>query len=209
MKRLLIAACIPCSLFAKGPLLTDPILKKIDGIRGVYDGSKVNKSLWLMREIKQIHAGIMKVNSKGEPDCSRQGTPSDIVFNGKKRTIQELIALEKNLNNMSAAERKEFKALFQKIKIYFGLCHNIILADARGAQSMIIKLIEEFCKLYNRPHCLLLKWEEGSEQEMYENDVVNFSVFYEVTTDLKDFLAVLTKSCPKAFADFRKTNKKA
>ncbi len=208
MKRSILITLLPLALCAKSPLLTDPILKRIDGIPGVYDKSKVEKSLWLMTEIKAIHEGTIKVNSKGEPDPGRKSTPVDITFKGKKCTIKDLITLENTISSMSPEDRKEFEALFQDVKVYLGLCHDVLLADARGAQKMILKLIKEYCGKYNRSNSLLRNWKEGREAEMYEIDVINFTTFYVLTTDLKNFLAVLIKSCPKAFADFRASRKK-
>ncbi len=209
MKRFLLLALCPLSLYAKAPLLTDPILKNIDGIHGIFDKAKVEKSLWLITEIKAIHEGTIKINSKGEPDPGRKSTSQDIIFRGKKQTVKELIALENTIESMTPTEREEFEELFLKVKVYFGKCHDIMLADARGAQKMIIKLIEEFCRKYNRANSFLRNWKEGQEAEIYNHDVINFTSFYLLTTDLKNFLAVLIKSCPRAFADFRASRKKS
>lgn len=193
----------------KSPLLTDPILKSIDGIPGIYDATKIERSLWLIKEIKGIHDGSMKVNDLGAPDPSKRGKLVDISFKGKKYPIKELIALEGTKASMSPEDQEALEDLFQLIKTYFGMAHSMLMADARGTQQFIIKLIQEFCRKYNRPDCLLLKWDEGEEDKMYEEDVINFSVFYVLTTDLMNFLAVLVQSCPKAKADFIKSHKKA
>ncbi len=208
MKRIALLVLLPMITCTKAPLLNDPILKKVDGIRGVYDGAKVNKSLWLITEIKAIYSGTIRVNAAGNLSTSNKSKPVDISFKGKKRTIKELISLEATVATMSESDREEFEALFQRVKAYFGMCHDILLADARGAESMIIQLIKDFCRKYNRPNSLLLTWEAGKEAEMYDNDITNFTTFYMLTFDLKDFLSVLIKSCPKALADYIKLYKK-
>jgi hypothetical protein len=210
MKRIIITSLLPLSLLAKGPLLTDPILHSIDGIPGIFDGNKVARTLWLVQEIKTIHNGSIKINEKGAPDPGKKGNRTvDITFKGKKYTIKELIELENKKHTLSAADKQAFEQVFQLVKTYFGMAHNMLMADARGSQQFVIKLIQEYCRKYNRPDCLLLKWDEGSEQKMYEEDVVNFSVFYVLTTDLMNFLAVMVQSCPKAKDDFVKSHKKA
>ncbi len=184
----------------KQPPLTDPILKVIDGKAGVFDKTKVQNTLWLIKEIKNIHEGKIRLNAQGEPD-PRSGKPTDLTFQGKKQTIKSLIALEAKLATFSPQEKHEFKDLFLQVKKYFGCVNDILLADARGAQQFMIKLIQEYCRKNNRPDCLLLKWDDnGSETESYEHDVTSFSVFYVFSTDLQNFLAALIVSCPKAYA---------
>ncbi len=208
MKRILLLTLISIGLNAKAPLLNDPILKKVDGIRGVYDGHKVNKSLWLIKQIIAIHGGTIHVDDSGTPSINKKSKPSDLMFKGKKHTIKELIALENKVSSMSPKDRKDFEALFQQVKIYFGVCHEVLLADARGAEYMIITLIKDFCKKYNRPNSLLTHWKEGREAVSYDEDVINFTTYYMLTFDLKDFLSVLIKSCPKAAEDYVKLYKK-
>ena len=208
MKRIILVTLFSLGLNAKGPLLTDPILKRVDGIRGVYDGHKVSKSLWLITEIKAIHNGIIKVDANGAPSIHKKSIPSTLIFRGEKHTVKELINLENKRDSLTSKEKEELEVLFQKVKIYFGLCHDVLLADARGAEYMIIHLIKDFCKKYNRPNSLLLHWEEGKEAAMYEEDVINFTSFYMLTFDLNDFLSVLISSCPKAKADYINLYKK-
>ncbi len=184
----------------KEPPLTDPILKVIDGKAGVFDKTKVQNTLWLIKEIKNIHEGKIRLNDQRQSD-PRNGKPIDLMFQGKKQTIKSLIALEAKQSTFSSEEKHEFRELFLQVKKYFGAVNDILLADARGAQQFMIKLIQEFCRKNNRPDCLLLKWDDkGSEKESYEHDVTSFSVFYVFSTDLQNFLAALIVSCPKAYA---------
>lgn len=104
----------------------------------------------------------------------------------------------------SPKEKQEFNELFVQVKKYFAYINNIMIADARGAQQFMVKLIQEYCKKNNRPNSLLLQWnEESNENEMFERDVTNFSIFYVFSTDLQNFLAALIVSCPKAFAQMK------
>ncbi len=184
--------------------LTDPILRIIDGKAGIFDSTKVKNTLWLMREIKFIHNGSIKVDAQGNPN-PRTGKPTDLIFGGKKQTIKSLITLEGQIDSMTPKEQAEFNALFKKVKVYFGKVNDILLADARGAQQFMIKLIREYCKKNHRDKgrnkSLLLKWDDkGGENEMYEGDIVSFTIFYVFSIDLLNFLAALIKSCPKAYA---------
>lgn len=184
----------------KQPPLTDPILKIIDGKAGVFDKTKVQNTLWLIKEIKNIHEGKIKLDDQGKPD-PRHGKTVDLMFKGEKQTIKSLIAQEAKLATFSPKDKQEFVDLFHTVKVYFGHVNDMMLADARGAQQFMIKLIQEYCRKNNRPDCLLLKWDDkGGETEMYEHDVTSFSVFYVFSTDLQNFLAALIVSCPKAYA---------
>ena len=55
---------LPCLLAKESPL-SDPILADIDGVPGLMDKTKIENTLWLIKEIKQIHNGMYKVNAKG------------------------------------------------------------------------------------------------------------------------------------------------
>jgi ribosome-binding ATPase YchF (GTP1/OBG family) len=187
----------------KQPPLTDPILKVIDGLPGVFDKTKAHKTFWLVQEIKNIHEGRIKLNKQGQPD-PHAGRSTDLIFAGKKHTIKSLIALEGKQATFSPKEKQEFNELFVQVKKYFAYINNIMIADARGAQQFMVKLIQEYCKKNNRPNSLLLQWnEESNENEMFERDVTNFSIFYVFSTDLQNFLAALIVSCPKAFAQMK------
>ncbi len=192
-----IALCAPTG---KKPPLTDPILKIIDGKAGVFDKTRVQNTLWLIKEIKNIHTGTIKLNSQGKPD-PKKGKPTDLTFRGKKQTIKSLIALEKQVPSFSPQEKKEIQELFLLVKEYFSKVTDLLLVDARGTQQFMMKLINEFCRKNNRNNSLLKNWnEDGKEKESYAHNIVNFTVFYVFSTDLQNFLAALIVSCPKAYA---------
>lgn len=184
--------------------LTDPILKVIDGKAGVFDKTKVQKTLWEIKEIKNMHEGKIKVNDQGEPDP--HGKPFEIMFKGEKQTLKSLMTHEAQQNTLSAEEKKELHDLFIVIKKYFGIVNAMMLVDARGAQQFMIKLIQEYCRKNNRHDSILLKWNErANENEMYEHDVTSFSVLYVFSSDLQNFLAALIISCPKAYAQAKES----
>ncbi len=191
-------------LAEKQPPLTDPILNVIDGKAGVFDKVKVQKTLWEIKEIKNMHEGRIKVNDHGEPDP--HGKPFELLFKGEKQTIKSLMSYEEQQGSLSYEEKKELHGLFVLVKKYFGIVNAMMLLDARGAQQFMIKLIQEYCRKHNRQDSILLKWnEKANENEMYEHDVTSFSILYVFSADLQNFLAALIVSCPKAYAQARES----
>lgn len=185
--------------------LEDPILRIIDGKKGIFDAKKVENTLWLIREIKHIHEGEIKLTKEGEID-PRSGIPIKLIFKGKEHTLNSLVKLEEHAPTFSTEEQREFAQLFRQVKDYFGVVNELMIADARGAQEFMIKIIKEYCKKYHRPNSLLLNWDKNtSEAEMYERDITDFKILHIFTTDLMNFLSILIKSCPKAFASFKET----
>jgi hypothetical protein len=193
------------SIWAKETPLTDPLLRDIDGLPGLFDKVKVSKTIWFMRQIREIHSGKIKYNAQGKTD-PLHGTPVQLLFKGVPQTFETLIALEKKAPTLSLEDQKELHALFTLIKEYFGSLNKMLLVDARGTQDIMIKLIREFCRNENRPHSELLNWSKNSsEMESYERNITNFAIFKEFSTDLLNFLGALILSCPKAYADFKTT----
>lgn len=189
--------------------LTDPILREIDGLPGLVDKTKIESTLWLIKEIKNIHNGFIKLSAQGIPDPSRASKIHYLTFRNERQTIKTLIELEKHIANFSAAEKEEFDILFKMVKEYFGKINAILLADAQGAQEFMIKLINEFCRKRDRLDSLLLNWKKGSsETEMYNASVSSFRIFHILSNDLMNFLADFVMSCPKALKDYHESLKK-
>ena len=205
---LLLALAGVAATYATYKPLEDPILKIIDGKKGIFDAKKVENTLWLIREIKYLHDGEIKLSKEGAND-PRAGTPTKIIFKGKGQTLASLIVHQENAQKLTVEEQKELAQIFRQVKDYFGHVNEMMIADARGAQEFMIKIIKEYCRKYNRPQSLLLNWNKNvSEAEMYERDITSFKILNVFTTDLMNFLAVLIKSCPKAFESFKATTHK-
>ena len=199
---LFIALITSTSLMANDPfVLNDPILKKVDGIRGLMDGPKIRGTLWLIKEIKLIHQGFIKINEQGIPDPSRGAIEKELIFHGKRQTIDNFIHLEQQ--ELSHEERQTFKELFAEVKDYFDKVNHLLLADAQGTQSFMIQLIREFCKNTHRQESMLLNWSKGAEVELYQKTVTDFKKFHSFSSDLMHFLAVLIKSCPRAMQEYK------
>ncbi len=191
-----------CAEIKKHPL-NDPMLQKADGIPGMLDAHKLEKSIWLIQEIKHLHMGTIKVNEAGIPDPSHKSAPKDLMFRGKKHTLKELAELEPKAKTFTAEETAQFAELFIVAKDYFNKANNVIVADSQGMWEMMIKLIREFCGNRQRHNSLLLNWEKGKEDKLFNENVTTFEIFYIFTKDLKDFLSDLVISCPRAYADFK------
>lgn len=185
----------------KEPLLTNPILKGTDGI--LITKTHIENMLWLIKEIKNVHGGTLKINELGEPDPLRTGIHHDIVFRGQKQSMNALVALEAKSTSFPPQEKAEFEALFQLVKDYAEKVNNVLLDDARGTHEFMIELIKEFCHKYHRPDSELLKWHKGSETDHYRRTVNSFKKLQLFSSDLMNFLACLIKSCPVALQAYK------
>ncbi len=199
-----------CNLTAKQTKespLSDPILIDIDGVSGLMDKKKIENTLWLIKEIKHVHSGHYRVNSNGEPDPSRGTVAKDLIFNGKIRTIKNLVELETQVTTFSADQKSAFNELFQTVKEYFDKVTKVLAPEAAGSHQFMHRLTEEFCRKHNRSDSLLLNWSKGDEVELYRKSVTSFKIFQIFSTDLMNFLADLIMSCPKAFNAYKKSVK--
>ncbi len=189
--------------------LTDPLLKGLDGLPGLMDKAEVGRLFWAIQEIKALHKGSIRVSAQGVADSSRSSTVFPLIFRNEQQTIKTLIELEKQMSHFSPQERAEFMKLFTMVKAYFGIVNDLLRENARGAEDIMIKLIQEFCRKRNRPNSLLLNWKKGSsESEVYNNTVKSFRVLHVLSTDLMNFLADLAMSCPKALKSYQDSIKK-
>ena len=188
---------------SKSTPFSSDFLKAIDNVPGVMDKEKVKNTLWLITEIKRIHNGQYRINAKGQLDCSRGTTPKDIIFQGKKQTIKNLVELEKQAKHFSDSDKKAFDTLFHIIKDYFDKVNNVLAPEAQGTHAFMKDLAIQFCSKRNRPDSLLLNWNKGDEVEMYRRSVTSFKIFYTFTMDLMNFLGDLIMSCPKALKAYQ------
>jgi hypothetical protein len=205
MKHVICLSSIGATLFiatvlgsSPQPPLTNKMLADLDGTPWI-GASKIRDTLWLMTEIKNIHQGIIKTNSAGEIDV-HNGRHIPITFKNQKITLKELVEIEAKISTFPSAEQKEFEVLFQKVKLYFALVNETMLAEARGAFLLMKDLIQEFCEKRNRHDSILLNWENGREVELYKTSITSFKILYTVSIDLLNFLAAFVQSCPKAKA---------
>jgi hypothetical protein len=184
-------------------LLTNPLLKAVDGT--MVTATHIERMLWLVKEIDQVHKGAYKLNAQGEPDPLRTGIHHEIIFRGKKHTMHELILIEEHSSTLTHDEKVEFHDLFQRVKDYAEKVNNVLIDDARGTHEIMIELIKEFCKLYHRSDSELLEWTAGTEVEHYRRKVTTFKKLSLFSTDLMNFLACMIKSCPKALKAYKDT----
>lgn len=190
------------------------LLRGIDGLPGFFDKTRVEETLWLMKEIKSIHNGVIKVAANGEPDPSRTSSSYQITFKersgaARNQTLKTLIELENKASHFSPAEKAELDLIFKKVKSYFGKANKLMMAGAHGIQDPMIELIHEFCDKRNRKDSLLLNWKKGSsEEELYNNSIVSFKTLHLLSTDLMNFLSDLIMSCPKALRSYHDSLKK-
>ena len=188
-------------------VLTDPILKNVDGLPGLMDKSKIENSLWLIQEIKQVQSGVYRVNAAGEPDPARGTMPREFIFRGKKQNLKALMAFEAQSNSLTAEEKVELKIIFETLKDYFDKVNRILAPEAAGTHEFMSKLTDEFCRKKNRPDSILLDWNKGDEIELYRKSVTSFKIFNSFSNDLMYFLVAVINSCPKAFEQYKNSKK--
>lgn len=187
-------------------VLTNPILKSIDGIPGFMDKEEIGQTLWLRQEIQALHNGIYRVNAAGQTDPSTGTVQKEFLFRGKKQNLKAVVELESQFATFSETEKKEFNALFATVKEYFDKVNIVLAVRAQGMHKFTFKLAQEFCQKANRHNSMLLNWKEGNEIELYRKSVTSFKLFYTFSTDLSNFMAALVRSCPKALESFKKNN---
>jgi len=169
------------------------------------DKNKIADTIWLIREIKHTHVGLYRVNSAGEPDCSRGTTTKQLLFKGKHHTLKQFVELEAKSGQLSEEERREVQQAFSTLKNYFDKVNHVMAPKAAGTHAFTYPLAEEYCRKRERPDSLLLNWNKGDEIELFRRSVNSFKIYSVFSNDLMNFLKDLIKSCPKAYSDFRKS----
>lgn len=189
--------------------LTSESLKSADGLSGLMDKHKVEQTVWLIHEIKQIHSGVYRVNDDGQLDPSNGKIVKEFTFRGKKQTVKSLMDIEAQAKSLSEGERKELSDIFNTLKAYFDKVNIVLAPEAAGTHPFMRPLTEEFCRKHNRPDSILLDWNKGDEIELFRRSVTSFKIFYIFSTDLENFLRDLIKSSPKAWNAYKKALKDA
>jgi hypothetical protein len=117
---------------------------------------------------------------------------------------QELKAA--HLTQAISQQLTELDEQLTQAKAFFILSSQEFIQSGKGAKSILVILIQEFCQKRNRNNSLLLEWaktKEGHEATMFEQRITSFTEYYDFCTDLANFLLDLIHSCPKAEMQFK------
>ncbi len=204
-KQLLIVALLasPISNAEHIPLtLAAEILEMIDGFTLGVNGNTVGMVIRLRLDLNKRRIG--RTNSA-------HAITGLFEFEGKKQTINELMALEaKLMRSNSASDQQRLRALhaiaLSKIIDDFVELTKPFLADARGAKGQMIVLIGEWAQKAHRTDSHLLEWanvKEGDESATIYQKLTTITLFDQFVDDLLYFLETLLRSCPKACAQFK------
>lgn len=195
------ALTVTMVIYGKAPL-NDRILEFVDGVKGLMDATKVQNTLWLIKEIKNVHAGFYRVNKAGELDPNGK-IVKEFTYKGRKQNLKMLMELEAQSEKFQEQDKQEIKTLFHLVKNYFDLVNQLMAPEAQGTHQFMTNLTKEFCQKHDRPDSLLLTWNKGDEVELFRRSCTSFKVFYVFSTDLMNFLADLILSCPKAYNAYK------
>ena len=139
-------------------------------------------------------------------DPTPNGRIGRYIFDKKRYNIQSLAHLEQKLSKENNSKKiKGLQAILIQAQNDFINASSEFMDHARGAKSILIVLIKEYCYKRQRPNSLLLEWAqttEGQEAKMFKKQIINFRCYYSLCGDLLNFLADLVHSCPKAETAF-------
>jgi hypothetical protein len=144
-------------------------------------------------------ATLAKLESEYDlPYCTAQTQH----FNGVI-TESKWDAINKDYNIKKCA----LNELLLKIKQEFEVKTADYAEGARGTKQQMLVLIKESCEKHNHPQCFLLKWgavDEAHEHDILYKEISDMQEMYAFCLDLTNFLEDLSRSCPKARAQFKK-----
>lgn len=139
-------------------------------------------------------------------------------------SIRELEENRSRYNDVGFAKEKErVKREYDQAKEIINTCLKLVKEDlisitksyvdgVNRIKTPILGLIEEFCDKKGINQCFLLRWgetEAGQEEDAIRKEVLTFGDFAQFCIDLRDFLEVLARSCPKGRALFEDMIKKS
>lgn len=155
--------------------------------------------------VKKLHKDYnLSLKQTLDPHITENGKVGLIWFDGSYRTLKWLREYEKN--NVATPEYKE--ALTQACH-HFAQFSSDYIVEVEAAKGMMVKLIDQWSKLRNKPHTLLLDWSnlEGAERDALFSTMTSFEVFDIFLCDLLLFLKDLVHNCPKSYQKYQEQMK--
>lgn len=180
--------------------LDAPILGVIDGVKGMMDGDKVWKMLYLGQQLNQFMYGML--------DASKKRVPQHL-YKGKSYTLEQLVTIEEEIERLKSKDpvsyqkdKEELAKTLESLKETFLGFTNKVLVDARGASEQTYALIDDFIGKYG--DSILKYWRiDRNETESLHRRVVSINLCFTMSVDLYHFLKAMICSCPKALQMYR------
>lgn len=227
MKKIIFSSALLCfiaPLIANHEvILTSEMIHFLDDKPYGITAKTIQNMLLARRELKKIQFG--EQTKKGVVE-------GHYFFEGKKYSIRSLAALESAYEMEFYQKESEylkdkpryFRELQElettynqkksKLKAIIDLVHNEFeekitpfAKSVHGAKEQMIVLITESCQKHNRTESFLLKWAEApvdTEMQYFRTHVTTFKALDQFCTDFTNFLDDVMRSCPKAWAQFKK-----
>lgn len=123
-----------------------------------------------------------------------------VWFNGNYHTVKDLHAYEK-----TDKDNPDLRAALTRACFCFEKLSESYVSHIEGAKSIMIKLIDQWCTLRNRPQSKMRDWAKIDRTEadsLYKN-MTTFEIFDIFLDDLLLFLKDFMHNCPKSLHAYK------
>lgn len=172
-------------------VLTNPIIKSIDGVPYMLDGEAIMKIVGILRNIVSIHNG-QKTNG---------GQIGNYEYKHELMSVAQLAQQEElDPNN------KQLKQILIIAKNDFIKITKPFINDIEPAKRLVLSLLQEYCDRRNRKDSMILLWAQakrGREIQIFNTSIQSLRELDTFLKDLTLFLKDLINSCPKACEQYK------
>jgi hypothetical protein len=198
--------------------LDSKLIKGLDGIAHILGGTEIRDIMRMITRIDRMHYGVknntIKRHTEHEHDhahhdnhITRGATPTGYLFNDELLPIKELALVETQFGSSISSENKQLlnQCLENAIHDFMDITFSF-LGKIKTFKHIIVNLMQQECKLREKPKSLILTWANasGNEEAVFKASIKNLNDFDSFLTDLTDFLFDFVYSCPKGCAKFKK-----
>lgn len=128
-----------------------------------------------------------------------------IWYQGRYHTVKDMIEIERS----GTANPDELNDALMHAATHFDQFSKDYVQDIQTAKNYMVKLIDQWATLRNRPDTILRDWskQEGGERDSIYNTMTSFTRFGIFVDDLLLFLRDLSENCPKSYKAYRESMK--
>lgn len=128
-----------------------------------------------------------------------------VLYKNQYMTIHELAELERS----GIADPIELQQALHRALSIFEKFSADYIEEIQVGKAYMVKLIDQWSELRNRPHTPLLEWSKLNHNETasIHKTMTSFSIFDSLLDDLLIFLADLIQNCPKSHKAYRESLK--
>jgi len=196
-------------------LFSSVYIRFVDGTQFIDIGQMLNFARHMLAILNGAPIKIIKKLQKEysltlqhpfETHISENEKTGFIWFDGSYRTLKWLREYEKN--SPKTPEYKE--ALTQACNHFIQFSADYVV-EIETAKGIMVKIINEWSELRNKPNTLLLDWSnlEGAERDDLFKTMTSFEVFDIFLCDLLLFLKDLVHNCPKSYQKYQEQMKQS